>query len=661
MSKKNMTKILSGAAMAALLATPATSMAASTSTLDNPNGGAPILVEHPQSAPQTNGTNNVIGAGASQAANSAKENIAFGTDASITVHSGGDDASFDTAVGHEASINGSGGTAVGAAAKVDALFGGTAIGTASTAKGGQMGTAIGYMSTADGNFATSVGANANATGANSEAIGANSSATGSNSTAIGVGASATGANSVALGKGSVATQDNTLSIGTEGSTRRITNVTAGIDDTDGVNVSQLKQGLGGKANIDLDNITEAGKNVIRNLAQVNADIDISSSDSSIAVLKNTDGDKILFDVVLSKDQVFNSVEVNELNVTGDTVIGTDKGDTLTVNATTNLKNDVIIGEDKSDTLTVNSTTNLKGDVTVDGDATFNGKVQFNNDVAFNGNVDARSFSVNGETYISEDGIDAHNHKVINVADGDIREGSKDAINGGQLHRAMNDLRNDVQSDIEDATGEVGAQAAAMSALHPLEYDKDNKVSVSASVGAYKSNAAGAIGAFYRPDKNSMIGFQGAIGKNDNMYAIGYSQKFGHVSAEDEQLDNLDKVNSELAALKAENKDLKDKYDQILAMLSDKSGLPARVVSEVVVAPVGDDGTVDEDGSIVESTIDTAADTAIGAIAACGDDSDDETEGEIGGIDSIIAETAQYDTEKHWVKGEDGLYHEVTVR
>lgn len=81
-----MTKILSGAAMAALLATPATSMAASTSTLDNPNGGAPILVEHPQSAPQTNGTNNVIGAGASQAANSAKENIAFGTDASITVH-----------------------------------------------------------------------------------------------------------------------------------------------------------------------------------------------------------------------------------------------------------------------------------------------------------------------------------------------------------------------------------------------------------------------------------------------------------------------------------------------------------------------------------------------------------------------------------------------
>lgn len=566
---KKISKILSGVAMTAMAASPMAAMAANTSTLDNPDGGAPILVEHPQDMEQHGGMNNTYGNGAKQDVKSAIENIAMGTDAHIGVHSGSNDASFDTAIGHEAGVTGSAGTAVGAAAKVDALFGGTAVGTASNAKGGQMGTAVGHMTTAEGNSATAMGAHATAKGANTEALGANASATDAGATAVGTGANATAANAVALGKGSVADEANSVSVGKKGETRKITNVTAGVNGTDAVNVDQLKTGLDKKANVDLDNITEAGKQVIRDLS-ADAAVDIKSTSGAITVKKDVKDGKSAYDLNLAENQKFNKVEVNEL-------------DGKTVNA---------------------------GDLNVTGKTTFNGDVSFNQGVAFNGDVSAKSFSVNGEKYITEWGLDAHNHKIVNVADGTVAAGSKDAVNGGQLYTAMNDVRKGVKDDIEHATGEVGAQAAAMAGLHPLEYDRKHKVSVSASVGAYKSQTAGAIGGFYRPDDMSMVSFQTALGKNDNMYALGYSQKFGHG---EEKLADMSDVQNAMDKLKAENEDLKNKYNQILEMLSQKTPLPMRVISEVVVAEKAQPNTMAD---------------KVQSILAYGDNGNDDAAGEV---------------------------------
>ena len=575
MKEKKITKILGSAAMAAMMVSPTMAMAAeNTSTLDNPAGGAPILTEHPQTAVQTAGQNTTYGSGAKQAVGAAKENVVMGTDAGVKVHSGTQDASFDTAVGHEAGVTGSAGTAIGAAAKVDALFGGTAVGTAASAKGGQMGTAVGHMAEATGNFATAEGANAVAQ---------------AKATALGANAEATGDNSVALGQGSVAKEANTVSVGKEGATRRITNVTAGVNGTDGVNVSQLKDamanatdknavhytdnshknvkldGNGGtvvdgvangkvskdskeavngsqlyevdqkKADVNLSNITKEGEQVIKNLAQTK--VDIKSGDGSIVVKKEVKDGQSNFDIKLAEDQTFNKVTVNNI-------------DAKTVKA---------------------------GDLTVDGSSTFNGDVTFNKEVNFKNNVDAKSFSVNGEKYVTEWGLDANNHKIINVADGTVAAGSKDAVNGGQLYTAMNDVRKGVKDDIDKATGEVGAQAAAMASLHPLEYDRANKVSVAASVGGYKDEIAGAVGAFYRPDNRTILSVQGAFGANDNMWGVGYGQKFGH--SHNGEIKDTSDVENALA-------DLQNKYDKLLGMLSNQSGLPARVVGDVVV-PEGD--------------------------------------------------------------------------
>lgn len=130
-------------------------------------------------------------------------------------------------------------------------------------------------------------------------------------------------------------------------------------------------------------------------------------------------------------------------------------------------------------------------------------------------------------------INANNHKVRNVADGAISKDSTDAVNGHQLFDTRHELTQDINS--------VGAQSAAMANLHPLEYNEDDKVSVSASVGAYKNKTAGAFGAYYCPDEQSMISVASAIGSNDNMYSIGFSKKFGKEKKKTGVLDEATKI------------------------------------------------------------------------------------------------------------------------
>jgi autotransporter adhesin len=100
-------------------------------------------------------------------------------------------------------------------------------------------TAIGFRASATQAGAVAIGYNAQATGDPTVAIGYNATTSGDNSVSLGANATATANNAVALGAGSIADEDNTVSVGSPGSERRITNVAAGVNPTDAVNVSQL--------------------------------------------------------------------------------------------------------------------------------------------------------------------------------------------------------------------------------------------------------------------------------------------------------------------------------------------------------------------------------------------------------------------------------------
>jgi autotransporter adhesin len=104
--------------------------------------------------------------------------------------------------------------------------------------------AVGTNAVATGQNSTAAGQGSVANAAGATALGAAATATAANATAVGAGAQATASNSVAVGANSVANEANTMSVGSAGNERRVTNVAAGVNPTDAVNVSQMNAGIG---------------------------------------------------------------------------------------------------------------------------------------------------------------------------------------------------------------------------------------------------------------------------------------------------------------------------------------------------------------------------------------------------------------------------------
>lgn len=238
-----------------------------------------------------------------------------------------------------------------------------------------------------------------------------------------------------------------------------------------------------------------------------------------------------------------SLEVKgESKLTGDVTMesnATVKKD-LTVEGNTNLKNTKVDGTlDVTQKATFGDSVSIAKDLSVDGNATIKG------------DVTAKSYKVGDKTYISAAGINANDQKITNVADGSISEGSKDAVNGGQLYTVKNDL--------EGKVNKVGANAAAMANLHPMEFDPDSKWNIAAAIGNYGSETAAALGAFYRPNDDVMVNLSTAFGTGENMVGGGVSVRLGKGG------NKLSREESN--ALKAQVADLTARMDALLSVLN----------------------------------------------------------------------------------------------
>ena len=140
----------------------------------------------------------------------------------------------------------------------------------------------------------------------------------------------------------------------------------------------------------------------------------------------------------------------------------------------------------------------------------------------------------GDMKIDNSGINAGNKKIANVAAGDVSSTSTDAVNGAQLWNTNQSIRTigGAVNELGDRMNRVGAGAAALAALHPLDFDPDDKWDVAAGYGNYKDASAVAIGAFYRPNEDTMFSVGGSFGGGENMVNAGVSLKLGqgnHVS------------------------------------------------------------------------------------------------------------------------------------
>lgn len=253
------------------------------------------------------------------------------------------------------------------------------------------------------------------------------------------------------------------------------------------------------------------------------------------------------------------------NITGKTTTGSleVKGESkltgnVTMESNATVKKDLNVeGITTTKTLKVTENAEVGGELKVAKKATFKDSVDIARDLTVGGNatiagdVTANSYKVGDKTYIDADGIHANNQKITNVADGSISEGSKDAVNGGQLYG--------VKRDLEHQVDKVGANAAAMANLRPMEFDPSSKWNIAAAIGNYGSETAAALGAFYRPNDDVMVNLSTAFGTGENMVGGGVSVRLGKGS------NKLSREESN--ALKDQVNDLTARMDALLSVLN----------------------------------------------------------------------------------------------
>ena len=238
-----------------------------------------------------------------------------------------------------------------------------------------------------------------------------------------------------------------------------------------------------------------------------------------------------------------------------------QGDNITVTPGTNtdgsknynvaLKKDITVESVTANTFKADQTVMDKdglkvGDkVSVSATAVTAGQTSINNDglaVGPNTSLKADELKVDGKTYIDKNGLNANGMQITNVADG--KENS-DAVNVGQLkesEKTINNRIDGVENQVVNNTNrinklgsrvnKVGAGAAALAALHPMDFDPDDKLTFSAGYGNYGGENAAAIGAYYRPDEKVMFSVAGTVGNGENMVNAGVSfalDRTNHVS------------------------------------------------------------------------------------------------------------------------------------
>ena len=304
-------------------------------------------------------------------------------------------------------------------------------------------------------------------------------------------------------------------------TGTVTNGNTGLVTGDTVykEIAKTNTALDTKANTGLDNITDAGKTVIRNIAKGAVKV---VNGQNTTVTTGTDGDATTYAVNVSNDAIKNVVQP-ELN---------KKANTDASNLTST---DVSKWQEKLGT----------GTVAAGNTGLVTGDTVYNVVRSAAGNPLAVAYDSTDKDHIS---LNGRNGTIIsNVRNGQVAEGSMDAVNGGQLFETNSRL-NQLGGEVKH----VGAISAALAGLHPQEYDEHYKLSIAAARGSYDGASAFALGAFYRPNSDLMFNAASTISSGKKAYTVGVSYKFG---------------TSTKQSVLAENAALQDKVNKLESMMN----------------------------------------------------------------------------------------------
>lgn len=425
----------------------------------------------------------------------------------------------------------------------------------------------------------SIGHNANVTAAGGVALGSSSVAS-VDKGVIGYDASGTDHSNDTTGvwKSTAAAVSVGDATGNTKVTRQITNVAAGAADTDAVNVAQLKKveatAAAAKTNVTAgDNVTVTHDSTT-NTYKVSAKDTYTTGGTYDAATK-----KIKF----TQNDPSKNYEVDVSGLVGGGGIGSltfagDTGSAITKNSGETLQ---ITGG-----ATEVAAANNIGVVSENGK--LNLKLAKNIDLGSDGSIkigdtkmDNKGLAIQGGPSVTKGGIDAGSKKITHVAAGEISATSTDAVNGSQLQAVKNDVQNNTQNiynmgkkvgELGTRINKVGAGAAALAALHPLDFDPHDKWDIAAGFGNYRNASAAAVGLFYRPNERTMMSLGWTMGDDRNMINAGISVKLGRGDvytrySKVEMANQIKDLKEKNDKMQAENKEMRSELDELKAQVA----------------------------------------------------------------------------------------------
>ena len=223
-------------------------------------------------------------------------------------------------------------------------------------------------------------------------------------------------------------------------------------------------------------------------------------------------------------------------------------------------NNIGIVKGADDTLNIRLAKDIKGlDSVTTGNTTIN-----------NSGLTVKGDDNHKDITIQQDNVNMGGNKITGVAPGAVTPDSTDAVNGSQLYAAGQAISNlgGAVNKLGTRVDRVGAGSAALAALHPLDFDPDDKWDFAAGYGHYRGANAAAVGAYYRPNEDTMFSIGGSFGGGENMFNAGVSIKLGQGNH----------ISTSRVAMAKEIKDLRENVAQLNQIVNRQSALIEKLTS-----------------------------------------------------------------------------------
>ena len=397
--------------------------------------------------------------------------------------------------------------------------------------------------------------------------------------------------------------------------------------TDGTKTSTLSQ-LADKVNTSLKEVDGAGNTTksLNNVKTVSEDTTKMTDAASGEFSKRSQTVSQIQDKVgkttvtttdgwtkLTDEDHTHTTEMDYANVTKDlsvernTTLGKKGEDTnLTVNSKSEFKNTVkmdstlevdgtskfndkvtitqnglaVTGGTITDTLEVKGTSEFGGkaafkdDVSMDKKLTVKGAAEFKDDVSMGKNLTVTGKTETGILHVNGDGYvggDLNVEGNIETHDAVLSADSRQVVTGRQLYQT-----NERVDRLDNRIKKVGANAAALAALRPGDFNPDDKFSIAAGFGSYRNANAAALGLFYRPNENVLLSLGTSFGDGENMMNAGVSVKFGRGKS---MAERRKEMADEVSSMRDEMRSQDERIAELEEMLKKQSELIEKLSKE----------------------------------------------------------------------------------